>query len=132
MRSRRPKTALTLTALGAVLLVAIVIGQQVGEHTIFGATERRVDIPEQTVTPIAEDTSGPDEAISRNWQRLQVVAVATDPGFPDPRVTPTPAPTPTPSPTPKPRPTRTPAPAYTSPPLPLPLVSNDPEEPPSP
>jgi len=37
-------------ALGAVLLVAIVIGQQVGEHTIFGATERRVDIPEQTVT----------------------------------------------------------------------------------
>jgi hypothetical protein len=132
MPSRRPKTALTFTAMGVVLLVAIVAGQQIGEHTIFGATERRVEIPEQTVTPVAGDTGGPDEAISRNWQRLQVVSVATDPAFPDPRVSPTPSPSPRPSPSPKPRPARTPVPAYTSPPLPIPLVSHEPDESPSP
>jgi hypothetical protein len=129
MRSRRPRTALTLTAMGVVLLVSILAGRAIGEHTIFGATEQRVDIPEQTVTPVAEDTPGPDEAISRNWKRLQVVSVATDPAFPDPRVTPRPTPSPTPSPSPKPTPTRTPQPAYTSPPLPVPLVSHDPGEP---
>lgn len=132
MPSRRPRTALTFTAMGVVLLVSIVAGRQIGEHTIFGATERRVEIPEQTVTPVAGDTGGPDEAISRNWQRLQVVSVATDPAFPDPRVSPTASPSPKPTPSPKPRPARTPVPAYTSPPLPLPLVSHEPDESPSP
>ena len=94
MRSRRPRTALTLVGMGVVLLAAIAVGQQIGEHTIFGATERRVVIPEQVLTPVPEET-GPNEAVARNWKRLQVVSVATDPAFPDPRVTPTPPPTPT-------------------------------------
>ena len=132
MRSRRPRTALLLVAMGVVLLASIVVGQQIGEHTIFGATERRVEVPEITITPVPEDP-GTNEAISRNWKRLQVVSVATDPAFPDPRVTPPPTPIPRPAPTPKP----TAAPAtmssdYTSPPLPVPIVSHDPAETPTP
>ena len=102
-----------LVGMGIVLLAAVLIGQQIGEHTIFGATERRVEVPEQTLTPVPEDTPGTDEAISRNWKRLQIVSVATDPAFPDPRVTrpPTPTPKPTRSPTPAPE-------LYTEPPAP--------------
>ena len=134
MPSRRPRTALTLVGMGIVLLAAVAVGQQIGEHTIFGATQRRVEIPEQTITPVPEDTPGTDEAISRNWKRLQVVSVATDPAFPDPRVTPppTPSPKPTPSPTPIPVPTINPAELYTSPPLPVPIASHDPTESPTP
>jgi hypothetical protein len=115
---------LTLVGMGVMLLAAVVVGQQIGEHTIFGATERRVEIPPQTVTPVPEDTST-NEAISRNWKRLQVVSVATDPAFPDPRVTPTPRPTPRPTPSPKPSPTPNTAELYTSPPLPTPSASGE-------
>ncbi len=108
MPSRRPKTALLLVGMGIVLLAAIAIGEQIGEHTIFGATQRRVEIPGQKITPLPEDTAGADGPISRNWKRLQVISVATDPAFPDPRVTP--PPTPTPRPTPSPKPTPSPAP----------------------
>ena len=136
MPNRRPRTALVLVGMGVVLLAAIAIGQQIGERTIFGAdaTQRRVDVPGLSVTPVPGDTSGPDEAISRNWKRLQVVSVATDPAFPDPRVTPTPAPTPkpTPKPTPSPSPTPSPLDLYTSPPLPVPIASHDPNETPLP
>jgi hypothetical protein len=132
LRSRRPKTALTLVGMGVVLLVAVVVGQQIGEHTIFGATERRVVIPEQAITPVPEDTAGANEEISRNWKRLQVVSVATDPGFPDPRVTPTPKPTPKPTPSPKPIPTINPSELYTSPPLPDALGTHEPGETPAP
>ncbi len=132
MRNRRPRTAVTLVGMGIVLLVAVVIGQQIGEHTIFGATQRRVEVPDQVITPVPEDTGGPNEAISRNWKRLQVVSVATDPAFPDPRVTPPPTPSPKPSPTPKPTPSPTLIPLYTSPPLAIPIASHDPTESPSP
>jgi hypothetical protein len=118
--------------MGVVLLVAVVAGQQIGERTIFGATERRIVIPQLAISPVPDET-GTDEAISRNWQRLQVVSVATDPAFPDPRVTPPPPP-PTPKLTSSPRPPP-PAPAspgYTSPPLPLPIVSHDPDDTPTP
>lgn len=126
MRSRRPRTALTFVGLGVVLLLSIVAGQQIGERTIFGATERRVRIPEQTVTPIAADSGGPNEAVARSWQRLQVVAVATDPGFPDPHAR-TPAPA---SPSPKPSPTPSPAPLR--PATPMPSASSSPATSPSP
>lgn len=116
-----------LVGMGIVLLASVVIGQQIGNHTIFGSTEHRVEVPEQKITPVPEET-GPNEAIAKNWKRLQVVSVATDPAFPDPRVTPPPTPSPRPTPSPKPSPTVNPAEVYTSPPLPLPLVS--PETPP--
>jgi hypothetical protein len=129
MRNRRPRTAATLVGMGVILLVAVVAGQQIGNRTIFGATERRVEIPAATITPVPGESAGPNEAIARNWKRLQVVSVATDPAFPDPRVTPRPTPSPKPSPTPK---TTPPPPVYTSPPLPVPIASHDPLETPSP
>jgi hypothetical protein len=136
MPNRRPRTALMLVGMGVVLLAAIAIGQQIGERTIFGAdaTQRRIDVPAMSITPVPDDTAAPDEAISRNWKRLQVVSVATDPAFPDPRVTPTPArtPKPTPKPTPTPSPTPSPVELYTSPPLPVPIASHDPADSPTP
>jgi len=121
-----------LVAGALVLLVSILIGQKLGDQVLL-QTERRVPIAGSAVTPVPEaDASGRGDL--KNWKRLQVVSVATDPGFPDPRVTRPPAPPPPPE-TPRPRPTVTPiavptvAPIrsiYTSPPLPIPLVSHEP------
>jgi hypothetical protein len=126
-----------LVAMGIVLLVAIVAGQQIGNRTIFGQTERKVAIPGETITPVPEESAAADPAALKNWKRLQVVSVATDPAFPDPRVTPPPTPTPRPTPSPKPSPSPSASPSadpslYTSPPLPVPIVSHDPSEMPPP
>ena len=124
-----------LVAMGIVLLVAIVAGQQLGNRTIFGQTEHKLVIPGQAITPVPEESAPANEATLKNWKRLQVVSVATDPAFPDPRVTPPPPPPPPrPSASPKPTPSPTlPAPdLYTSPPLPVPIVSHDPAETPAP
>jgi hypothetical protein len=131
LRSRRPRTSLIFVGMGIVLLAAILIGQQIGDHTLFSATERRLALPD-TITPVPDATMSDAGLLSENWKKAQVVSVATDPAFPDPRVTPPPTPTPrpTPSPKPTPRPTPTPAPddVYTSPPLPVPIASHDPDD----
>jgi len=138
MRSRRPRTALVFVGCGIVLLVSIAIGQQIGDHALFSATQHRLAFPDETITPVPDDTSTGDPSLSKDWKRLQVVSVATDPAFPDPRVTPPPTPTPRPTapPTATPRPaaspTPSPPPLYTSPPLPLPIASHDPDETPTP
>jgi hypothetical protein len=135
LRNRRPRTSLIFVGMGIVLLASILIGQQIGDHTLFSATERRLALPD-TITPVPEATTSDAGLLSENWKKVQVVTVATDPAFPDPRVTPPPTPTPrpTPSPTPTPRPTASPTPEdlYTSPPLPVPLVSHDPDDTPTP
>lgn len=119
-----------LVAGAVILLVSILIGQKLGDRVLL-QTERRVPIAGSNLTPVPE-TQPTAQAPIKNWKRQQVVSVATDPAFPDPRVTrPTPRPA-TAAPTPKP--TLTPAPfatnnaVYTSPPLPMPLVSHDPNE----
>ena len=129
MPSRRPGFSALLVAGAIVLVVSILIGQKVGDRVLL-QTAQRVPVVGSGVTPIpAVDPS--DRVFLKDWKRLQVVAVATDPGFPDPRVTRTP--TPKPPATPEPR-TAAPLPAvtiksiYTSPPLPLPVVSHDPNE----
>lgn len=136
MRSRRPRTAMIFFAMGIVLLISIVVGQRVGDQVILFATERKLLLPELTITP-APEASDADQGRIRNWRRLDVVSVATDPAFPDPRVTPPPPPPPPrPAPTPSPRLEALPLPTvndiYTSPPLPLPLVSHEPEGAPEP
>jgi hypothetical protein len=116
-----------LIAGAVVLVVSILIGQKLGDRVLL-QTERRVPIGGFGVTPVPEAESS-DHGELRNWKRLEVISVATDPAFPDPRVTRPPAP-PAPSPPPHratpipeaPRPAHT----YTSPPLPLPLVSHEP------
>lgn len=135
--SRRPGLSALLVAGAVVLLVSILIGQKIGDRVLL-QTERRTPIAGSGVTPVPEaDASARGEL--KNWKRLQVVSVATDPAFPDPRVTRPPAPPPPPeTPTPRPRPTARPTPipvqqppqtVYTSPPLPIPLVSHEPGAP---
>ena len=124
----------TLAIAGVTLLVAIAIGNAMGNHVLGQATERGPAIAATPVaTPVPNGTGDPGSAFS--WRREQVVSVATDPGFPDPRVTPEPPPPPPPARavrTPKPRPSAAPTPSptpssgvpYTSPPLPIPLVTH--------
>ncbi len=128
--TRRPGFSAFLVAGALVLLVSILIGQKLGDRVLL-QTEQRVPIAGSGVTPVPEAQSS-DSGELKNWKRLQVVSVATDPAFPDPRVTPPPRPrataSPTPGPTPKPRPTAAPPSLYTSPPLPVPIVSHPPDE----
>lgn len=128
----------TILLLGAiVLLVAIAVGNGMGDR-VLGLIPRR--LPVALATPDAVPSAAvSDSVVAADWKRRRVVSVATDPAFPDPRVTPAPAP---PSPTPKPTAKPTPKPAatpavpedsgYTSPPLPMPIVSHAPDETPQP
>lgn len=127
MPSRRPGFSALLVAGAIVLVVSILIGQKLGDRVLL-QTERRVPIVGSGVTPVpVVDPS--DRVFLKDWKRLQVVAVATDPAFPDPRVTKPPTPRPTPSPEPRtPIPIPTIKAVYTSPPLPMPLASHDPNE----
>lgn len=110
---------------GLVLLTAIVIGNQLGDRVLTQVATRTQAGPIlPTPVPASSQSAPPPD-----WKKIQVTSVATDPHFPDPRVTPpTPRPTPTakPTPTPKPKaspsasappPQQTPYPAYTPPPL---------------
>jgi hypothetical protein len=125
-----------LLVVGAVvLLVSILIGQKLGDRVLL-QTERRVPVGAALVTPVPQ-TAPTNPGPLRNWKRDQVVSVATDPAFPDPRVTRPPTPKPRPvvvrvrrTPTPVPGPETLPPyeGGYTSPPLPLPLVSHAPGE----
>ena len=125
--SRRPGLSALLVAGAVVLVVSIFIGQMLGDRVLL-QTARRTQIVPSSVTPVPEAGAANGGEL-KNWKRLQVVSVATDPAFPDPRVTrpptPPPAPPPTARPTPSPRPAA-PRGIYTSPPLPFPLVSHEP------
>ncbi len=128
----------TVLLLGsAVLLIAIAVGNGMGDR-VLGLIPRRITA--EVATPNAlPSTAATDPGFSANWRRRRVVSVATDPAFPDPRITPEPQrppPTPRPTPTP-PKPTAAPPVeteegTYTSPPLPIPIVSHAPDETPLP
>jgi len=98
-----------LLAAGAlVLLLAVVIGERMGNRVIGEATDQTL----QSVTPAAV-TPAPDtspQAYGPDWKRSQVLSAAGDPHFPDPRVPPQPLPTLAPTPTPRPTPIPTPTP----------------------
>jgi len=129
VRNRRPGASLLLLGGAVILLASIAIGQRLGDRVLNQSTSRRVPIAGANATPVAQTTNA---NLERNWKRLQVVSVATDPAFPDPRVTPTPIPRAPEQPTPRPTPTRSPLPpassGYTSPPLLLPLATHAPGE----
>jgi len=95
-----------ILALGILALIAgIALGERAGDRVIGQVTEKRLDsIAPVTVTPAPPQKSA--APYGPNWKRTEVMAAATDPAFPDPRVPPAALPTPTP--TPKYRPTPSP------------------------
>jgi hypothetical protein len=90
-----------LIAGAAVLLVAVAVGERMGNRLIGQATEQTLQsVVPQAVTPAPDATPRP---YGPDWKRSQALSAAGDPHFPDPRVPPQPLPTLPP--TPKPRPT---------------------------
>jgi hypothetical protein len=134
-----------LIAGALVLLIAIAIGNNMGNR-VLGQIGSRASGAVVTPVPSPSVSADADAAGHVLWKRRQVLSVATDPAFPDPRVTPEPPPPPPPStPRPTPKETRTPkpqpatpageessAPPYTSPPMPIPLVTHGADESPGP
>jgi hypothetical protein len=108
MPSSKRLPTILLAVGAAVLLIAVAVGEHMGNRVIGQATEQTLQsVTPQTVTP-APDASplpyGPD------WKESQALSAAGDPHFPDPRVPPQPLPTPTPTPVPRPTPAPTPTP----------------------
>lgn len=134
--TRFPTVVLAAGAL--VLLIAVAIGQRMGDRVIGNATDQTL----QSVGPVTASASpnASPQPYGPDWKRSQALSAAGDPRFPDPRVPPQPLPTPPPTPKPKPA-TPTPEPTPTpNPNLPIwrqrPLPSVPPStplvEPPSP
>ena len=148
MSGKRPGLSTVLVMGALVLVIAILVGNNMGNRVLGQISSRGV---EAAATPIATPTPGSSDSPQSRalWKRRQVLSVATDPAFPDPRITPEPEPVETPRPrhkanTPGPKhgktarasgegsaaPTSdlTPNTTYTSPALPLPIVSHAAEE----
>ncbi|HUZ49760.1 MAG TPA: hypothetical protein VMW12_08485 [Candidatus Dormibacteraeota bacterium] len=93
---------LVLAAGIIVLLIAIALGEHMGEQ-VLGQASDHPDLTQIRITPAPDQTSAP---YGPDWKRSSTLSAASDPGFPDPRIPPVPLPTrpPAPSPTPSPRP----------------------------
>jgi hypothetical protein len=88
-----PRVSLSLLLIigAVVLLVAIAVGNRMGNHVLVQVAKRTETAPTPLFTPVVESKN---RRVSLGWQRTQLVSVATDPAFPDPRVVP---PTPPPA-----------------------------------
>ena len=116
-----PRAALSMVLIvgGFVLLVAIGVGMAMGNHVLGQAVNQDPIAP----TPLPIPTpSGGEGAASAAWKHTTILSVATDPAFPDPRVTPEPEPIVVPTRTPTPRPSPTSAPRR-----PLPVATTEPQ-----
>ena len=100
---------LLLATGAAVLLVAILLGERMGDR-VLGQVAHRPQQALVVVSPEPEMTSGP---YGPDWKRSETLTAAPDPRFPDPRVPPVPLPT---------RPPATPTPAPPSTPTPNPNI----------
>lgn len=81
----RVNLSVLLILSGAVLLAAIALGNRMGNRVLLQVTERTEVEPSPQATPVAEVK---DRQVTLGWKRAKLVSVATDPAFPDPRVTP--------------------------------------------
>jgi hypothetical protein len=127
----------TILIMGAVvLLISIAVGNSMGNR-VLGQIAARA--PEVVPTPMISASADPGGSLDQVLSvRHSVLSVATDPGFPDPRVTPEPPPPVRRTPAPRrtsapPRPSPSPSGSaevshYTSPPLPIPIVVHSPNE----
>lgn len=125
-----------LAAGAAVLLIAIALGERMGDRVLGQATEHTLPALAAIATPDPNASTGP---YGPDWKRSETLAAAPDPRFPDPRVPPQPLPTPLPvataapvaaTPTPNPnipvwrqQPLPTPTPATSDTPSPTPEPS---------
>lgn len=148
MSRKRPGLSTVLVMGALVLVIAILVGNNMGGRVLRQISSRGA---EAAATPIATPSPGSSDSPQTRalWKRRQVLSVATDPAFPDPRITPEPEPVETARPphrmnTPDPKHSKskaestkasddpasenTPNTTYTSPPLPLPIVSHAAEE----
>lgn len=92
-----------------ILFVSINVGTSIGDR-IRGMAQSQSEGVASLPTPVPDDGTTP-APVQNGWKHVQVVAIATDPAFPDPRLTPTPEP---PTPSPSPVPTATPRSAQAS------------------
>ena len=107
MTGRNRFTTLLLAAGVVVLLVAILLGEHMGDRVMVEAADNGNLTQTPLITPIPEPTEGP---YGPDWKNTQALAAAGDPHFPDPRVPPKPLPTPERTPSPSPTPVWTPNP----------------------
>jgi hypothetical protein len=102
---------IVLAAGTIVLLIAIAVGQRMGDRVLDQVTGSGTqNAPVTAVTPepsLSPGAYGPD------WKRSESLAGAADPRFPDPRVPPQPLPTPLPTPKATPTPVASPTPTDT-------------------
>jgi hypothetical protein len=95
---------LVLAAGSAVLLIAIGVGERMGDRVLGEVTGKDLQsITAIVASPLPTQSSGP---FGPDWKRSDTISAAADPHFPDPRIPPQPLPTvpPTPKPTPTPKP----------------------------
>lgn len=136
--SNRFATAV-LAAGTIVLLVAIGIGERMGDRVLGEATQQGLDtVSVSAPSPEPAESQGP---YGPDWKRSQTLSSAPDPHFPDPRVPPRPLPTPLPTPKTTPTPFVLPTPTlnpnipiWRQKPLPTatPIASSQPSAPASP
>ncbi|MHB8146777.1 MAG: hypothetical protein ACYDGM_05865 [Vulcanimicrobiaceae bacterium] len=100
---------LVLAAGIIVFLIAIVLGERMGDRVLGQASDHSLDATQIRITPVPDQTTAP---YGPDWKRSSTLSAAGDPGFPDPRIPPQPLPTraplPTPSATARPTPTLNP------------------------
>ncbi len=135
---------IVLAAGTLVLLVAIAVGERMGDRVLGEATQQGL----QSVTAVAPSPAATESAapFGPDWKRSETLSSAPDPRFPDPRVPPQPLPTPRPTPkvtptpyvplTPTPNPNipiwrQQPMPTATPLPTELPSAEGSPAPPPS-
>ncbi|MGC1381961.1 MAG: hypothetical protein WA814_13175 [Candidatus Baltobacteraceae bacterium] len=104
------KPTIFLLAGAAVLLIAVAIGERMGDRVIGQATEQSLNSAAPSV--VAPNADATPQPYGPDWKRSQALSASGDPRFPDPRVPPQPLPTPLPPPPPRPipLPTETPNP----------------------
>ncbi|HEY3676618.1 MAG TPA: hypothetical protein VGK84_11560 [Candidatus Tumulicola sp.] len=93
-----------------VLLIAIAVGQRMGDRVLDQAAGANSQNSVASVTPEPTQSAG---SYGPDWKRSETLAGASDPRFPDPRVPPQPLPTPLPTPKATPTPVASPTPSET-------------------
>ena len=87
---------IVLAAGTLVLLIAIGVGERMGDRVLGEATQQGLQsVTAVAPSPEATESQGP---YGPDWKRSDTLSSAADPHFPDPRVPPHPLPTPLPTP----------------------------------